>query len=154
MSITYAYANIAAQQASKNAAVTMLSLAALGPAVTRTEKNGSVVISEYVLKGTDPAKPTVVSLRQESTKEGGKRNSLRLATAVTVSDDVADTETVEIHEAVIAWNFPRAYLGDTEAMSRLIQGLFSIIMSAFDGTTGIPTNQALEDANYGVTNDL
>lgn len=156
MSITYSYANIPVQEDQPNAAMTSLSLSGLSPAAERTEKNGLVKIAEYVLKGTDPAKPTSVSLRQELTKDGGRRSSLRLSTTVTRLDTVTSEETLQQAEVVIAWNTSTPFMEGTSyaAMSRMIQCAVGILMTSYDVSTGIPTNVTLEDTNYGILNDL
>jgi hypothetical protein len=154
MTISVVYANLSAQADTKNAAVTLFSPTNFGPAETRTEQGGRVKVSEYTFKGANPGARTYLSIRQETTKEGGKRNSVRIATDVTVTDDVADTTRVEQHEAVIAWNHPGPYLIDSDQMSVLVQAAFSIIMTTFNGSTGEPSNVVLEDINYGITNNI
>lgn len=136
--------------------MTRLSLTGLSPAAERTEKNGLVKIAEYVLKGTSPSKPTVVSLRQEMTKDGGRRSSLRLATTVTRADTVTGEEQLSKAEVVIAWNTDTSFMeGDSVgAMSRMIQCAVSILFTAYSGSDGAPTNVVLDDTNYGILNDL
>lgn len=156
MSINFSYANIPTQQSSKNAAVTLLSLTGISPAAERVEKNGLVKIADYVLKGTDASKPTTMTIRQEMTKDGGRRNSLRISTTVTRTDTVTNATMDSVNEVVIAWNHPGPYLEGTsnQGMSRLIQVAFGMLMTAFDGTTGAPTFVTLDDINYGIVNNL
>lgn len=154
MSITTEYANLAAQQSSKNAAMTTFDVDPFGPAKVTTEKNGLVVISTYTYKGDDAAKPTTMIVRRETTKDGGSRNSLRLITRVTITDDVALSVKEEDHEVSIAWNHPGTYLTYPAGLSRLLQSAVSIVIGVYDNTTGVPQRSVLEAMNYGITNDI
>lgn len=154
MTITVTYANIPVNELEPNVSLVLLPLTGLSHAVERTEQNGSVKIADYVLKGTSPAAPTTMSLRQQVTKEGGRRNSFRLSTNVTTTDSVSGESTDAMHEVVIAWNHPGLYLESPSGMSDLIQAAFSILLGGFHPSTGAPLRATLDDMNYGIVNGL
>jgi hypothetical protein len=145
------YSNIPAQQGSKNAAISMVSTDSLKLGATTLSEAGRVQQSTYIYEGAAADSNTTVTVRRESTKEGGRRISVRLLT--TVISDVADTEAdrIDVYDATLSWNIPTAFVEDPADQSVFLQVLVGLVLGGFDGTTGAPAAGVVAALNFGRT---
>jgi hypothetical protein len=145
------YSNLPAQQGSKNAAITLLSTASLKLLRTEASEAGRVQTSTYVFEGSDAADRTVVYVRSETTKDGGRRNSVRLTTNVSIDLPDSEAERVDVYDVSVNWNYPSGYVESAADEARLIQVAAGLVLGGFDGTTGLPAATVVNAVNFGRT---
>jgi hypothetical protein len=159
MSITYAIANIDAQVGSKVAAITVVDPSDFSPAATDVTLNKGTLTqtSTYKFKG-DAWGGTDLEVRHtvQPSKPGSLnvRHSLRMSTKVRRTDSVLLTEELIPYEVGIYWNTTSQDLIDVGSMSRLLQGVVSLALGAFDGTSGAPSNVPITASALGITQSL
>lgn len=159
MSITYTIANIGAQQGSKNAAITVVDPSNFSPAATDVvdSKGTRTQVSTFIYKG-DAWGETKLEIRHtvQPEKPGSlnNRHSLRMNTNVKKADSTLLTEELTPYEVGMYWNTDSSELMDVASMSRLLQGLVSLALGTFDGTSGAPSNVPVTNSALTITQAL
>lgn len=159
MTITVTAANIGSQQASKNAAVTLLGGGGWSsPATDIVQRNGTrTQTSVYRYKGDAWGETTLTVVETQQPAKAGvlnRRFQARLKTNIKIEDDVLDSKVITPYEVGIYWNSQSAYDLDVASVSRVLQTLFAQVSGSFDGTSGAPANTLFTNSALGITQNL
>lgn len=159
MTVTVTAANIGSQQASKNAAITLVGGGGWSsPATDTSNRNGTTTqTSVYRYKGDAWGETTLTIVRTTQPAKGGVLNSrfqARLKTNIKIVDDVLDTQIITPYETGMYWNTQSSYDLDVATISRVMQTLLASVFGSFDGTSGAPANTLFTNSALGITQNL
>jgi hypothetical protein len=146
-------ANLPTQQATKNAAMTLLTHSYVERVSEVLSSDGLTHTVNYVYATGEPDRETtVVVRRQYDAKNDITRTSLRLLTEQ--YDDADDTIVPTVAEAGVFWNVPGQHASDIVDIQTLLSCAFSLAQGSFDGTSGIPSPTVMTNTDFGLIGSL
>lgn len=106
--------------------------------------------SEYILKASDPKKPTTVRFSNVLDKDGSLRRSLRLRTYETVATDGVEV-SVQPYDVIVTW-VGKGPTEDTSAVMKMIGVAFGLTFDSL--VSKVPQTGVLAAINNGLLGDI
>lgn len=147
--MTLVLGNLPTQQASKNAAMTLLTNSYLQRTSDVLSADGMTYTVNYVYADGDPEdETTLIVRRQYDVKNDVTRTSLRLSTML--YDDADDTVARRPVEALLAYNVPGVHDHDPVEVQTLLSCVYGCMAGSFDGTSGVPDPDIMTNLDFGI----